>query len=316
MFNKKNNHNNTFINYVINEIAEVELIFFEPVDKIENKNDEKKSTFFFDIDDSIIMKQGEFLLLFLNADFSNDNLANKTFFNHFSAKVTPMLKELNTSDELSNFQKKLKNAINVIFEYKSYIENYKEQFRDYISNAQSDMSISKEKYDVTISLDSRITEINKNYKKVNNTLLKDFGYTYDVYSLKSISQLIYIMLKEFTIFKNFPIRECQNCGKFFIAQNRRDEIYCDNLYQDTGKTCKELGRRRAYIRNLEEDPVRLLYRNIKKRKYMRVKRNPDNRKLVKEVELWKEKADIEYKKYKKQEITSEEFEKWLNENDY
>jgi len=48
---------------------------------------------------------------------------------------------------------------------------------------------------------------------------------------------------------------------------------------------------------------------------MRVKRNPDNIDMATNFEDWKEQAKNQYEKYKNNEITGKEFEKWLNENE-
>lgn len=57
----------------------------------------------------------------------------------------------------------------------------------------------------------------------------------------------------FELFKviqnNFTINKCENCGKLFIPvissknpnqKGRNDQKYCNNLYLDTRKTCKEI----------------------------------------------------------------------------
>lgn len=311
MSKKKDSNSNTFINYVLNKNTEVELIFINSIDKKNNDN----TIIYYDIDNVITMKQGEFLLLFLNADFSSDNLAEKTFFSYFSKNISQELKSFNSLNELSDFQYRLRNCINFVFEYKTYTESYENQFKDYITNAQSNMSISDKKQNITVLLDTKINEKNSNYDKVNHSMLKGFGYTHDVYFVNSIPSLLYIMLKEFTVFKTLPIRKCKNCGKFFMAQNRKDELYCNNLFEDTGKTCKQLGAMSTYIQKLEENPVLALYKNMIKRKHMRVKRNPDNIDMATKFEDWKEHARNQYEKYKNKEITDKEFEKWLNENE-
>ena len=58
----------------------------------------------------------------------------------------------------------------------------------------------------------------------------------------------------FELFKviqnNFTINKCENCGRLFIPsttsnnpnqKGRNDQKYCNNLYLDTGKTCREIG---------------------------------------------------------------------------
>lgn len=71
----------------------------------------------------------------------------------------------------------------------------------------------------------------------------------EVYELQNTEEQI-----RFELFKviqnNFTINKCENCGKLFIPSTtsnnpnqkwRNDQKYCNNLYLDTGKTCREIG---------------------------------------------------------------------------
>lgn len=71
----------------------------------------------------------------------------------------------------------------------------------------------------------------------------------EVYELQNTEEQI-----RFELFKviqnNFTINKCENCGKLFIPsttsnnpnqKGRNDQKYCNNLYLDTGKTCREIG---------------------------------------------------------------------------
>lgn len=71
----------------------------------------------------------------------------------------------------------------------------------------------------------------------------------EVYELQNTEEQI-----RFELFKviqnNFVINKCENCGRLFIPtttsnnpnqKGRNDQKYCNNLYLDTGKTCKEIG---------------------------------------------------------------------------
>ena len=71
----------------------------------------------------------------------------------------------------------------------------------------------------------------------------------EVYELQSAEEQI-----RFELFKiiqnNFTINKCENCGRLFIPtttsnnpnqKGRNDQKYCNNLYLDTGKTCREIG---------------------------------------------------------------------------
>lgn len=71
----------------------------------------------------------------------------------------------------------------------------------------------------------------------------------EVYELQNTEEQI-----RFELFKviqnNFTINKCENCGRLFIPsttsnnpnqKGRNDQKYCNNLYLNTGKTCKEIG---------------------------------------------------------------------------
>ena len=71
----------------------------------------------------------------------------------------------------------------------------------------------------------------------------------EVYELANTEEQI-----RFELFKiiqnNFTINKCENCGKLFIPvtssknksqKDRNDQKYCNNLYLDTGRTCREIG---------------------------------------------------------------------------
>lgn len=71
----------------------------------------------------------------------------------------------------------------------------------------------------------------------------------EVYELQNTEEQI-----RFELFKviqnNFTINKCENCGRLFIPsttsnnpnqKGRNDQKYCNNLYLNTGKTCREIG---------------------------------------------------------------------------
>lgn len=71
----------------------------------------------------------------------------------------------------------------------------------------------------------------------------------EVYELQNAEEQI-----RFELFKviqnNFTINKCENCGRLFIPsttsnnqnqKGRNDQKYCNNLYLNTGKTCREIG---------------------------------------------------------------------------
>ena len=98
----------------------------------------------------------------------------------------------------------------------------------------------------------------------------------EVYELENTEEQI-----RFELFKviqnNFTINKCENCGKLFIPitssknpnqKGRNDQKYCNNLYLDTGKTCKEIGALNKQNEQIEDFKIELnklsnLYWNYK-----------------------------------------------------
>ena len=85
----------------------------------------------------------------------------------------------------------------------------------------------------------------------------------EVYELETTEEQI-----TFEIFKviqnNFTINKCENCGRLFIPvtysnnpnqKGRNDQKYCNNLYLDTGKICKEIGALNKRKEKVNKSPI-------------------------------------------------------------
>ena len=127
----------------------------------------------------------------------------------------------------------------------------------------------------------------------------------------------------FEIFKiiqnNFTINKCENCGKLFIPitssknpyqKGRNDQKYCNNLYKDTGKTCKEIGALAKHKEKIEESLILKEYTREYKRMhglhYNHQKKFTENN-----FKEWSKKASKLRDTYTDEQI--EEFKNKLNE---
>lgn len=143
-------------------------------------------------------------------------------------------------------------------------------------------------------------------KHVNQDKLTSYCF-----SCNSVIQSFIIELLELAHTENVEIKRCKNCGKYFVPDNRSDEIYCSNIYEN-GKTCKEVGHFRTQQRLMKEDDDLRIYRNVYQKLLLRTRRNPDNAQYEKEFQQFKEK-NVELKeKINNGEITQEEYMEWLN----
>jgi hypothetical protein len=109
---------------------------------------------------------------------------------------------------------------------------------------------------------------------------------------------------------NIPIRECQNCGYFFIPSSRSDEIYCDRIIKN-GKSCKDIG----YENKILSDPFSKAYRTAYKTKNAYKLRNIKNTPGVeKKFADWTQKAKEKLSEGLEGKISIEDFTKWLKED--
>lgn len=108
------------------------------------------------------------------------------------------------------------------------------------------------------------------------------------------------------------IRQCQNCGKYFIPFKRADTLYCDNPSpKDPEMTCKEYGNRRLWYERQKEDELATLSRKIASAKGMLAKRNPDIPQYAESYKYFKEQRLIWMKAVKEGTKTREEYREWL-----
>ena len=116
----------------------------------------------------------------------------------------------------------------------------------------------KTKYicDTELSFEERRLDV----EKIVEIIKEKHIVTEEVYELQNTEEQI-----RFELFKviqnNFTINKCENCGKLFIPsttsnnpnqKGRNDQKYCNNLYLDTGKTCREIGalnKQKEKVRN-------------------------------------------------------------------
>ena len=109
---------------------------------------------------------------------------------------------------------------------------------------------------------------------------------------------------------NIEIKKCRNCGKFFVPDNRSDEIYCSNIYEN-GKTCKEIGHFKVQQKLIQENDDLRIYRNVYQKLLLRTRRNPNNTKYAREFEFFKDDNNKWKENISKGVSTEKEYIEWL-----
>lgn len=131
------------------------------------------------------------------------------------------------------------------------------------------------------------------------------------FDTNNIIQSFIIELFAIVFTKGFDIRTCKNCGKYFVPDNRSDEIYCSNIYEN-GKTCKEVGHFRTQQKLMKENDDLRIYRNVYQKLLLRTRRNPKNEQYEKDFSKFKKENSKLKEKVNNGEITQEKYMEWLN----
>ena len=109
---------------------------------------------------------------------------------------------------------------------------------------------------------------------------------------------------------NIEIKKCRNCDKFFVPDNRSDEIYCSNIYEN-GKTCKEIGHFKVQQKKIQENDDLRIYRNVYQKLLLRTRRNPSNTKYARDFEFFKDDNNKWKENISKGKSTEKEYLEWL-----
>ena len=109
---------------------------------------------------------------------------------------------------------------------------------------------------------------------------------------------------------NIEIKKCKNCGKYFVSENRSDEIFCNNIYENN-KTRKEIGHFKVKQKEIQDNVLLRQYRNVYQKLLLRTRRNPSNIQYARDFEDFKD-ANINWREsIRNGKNTENEYLKWL-----
>lgn len=220
---------------------------------------------------------GSFLLIFLNTNFEDDEDCRSFVFGFCFESLYyrkyPKIKKANQDSSthlklsFSEFNKELDR---IIKEYKEeflylkytllknlrlpYDTNFFMRYDDSLELTQKDIQniIQEEKkYYEDKSMKYNETEINGFMEKLN-IQFETFGLLFEnidiskynipyYFESEDILAIIALMFKEFMSDNHNTIRQCQNCGYYFVPSNLKETKYCNVEYENTGKTCRQIG---------------------------------------------------------------------------
>ena len=146
------------------------------------------------------------------------------------------------------------------------------------------------------------SQISTSFERVDNTTFTEVLYP------EIIGDIIDFFLREI-IKRELTFKQCRSCGKYFPATTAHgNSEYCNRLFQDTGKTCKEIGSVKVYKAKVESNPAIQAYNRAYKTHFARIK----YKKMTKEhFQVWAEEARKLRDKVLAGEMDLTEYEEWL-----
>lgn len=316
--------------------------------EIDLKQDTKKDKM---VKQAFNNEYGNFIITFLNADFSNAENAYNSFFIYYGLEGLDSIDKIKkkyameyTARYVST--KKFLDYYNKAYEYvkEKYIkfQNDVRKTVDFVFNLHGNEScINLDKYSKFIAFSTSVNLANqfiaqirfgilqnvsnnmpdvKNIKQIEklahdiSNKKQDIGIYY-VYESTSHLALVYVALNDLIQNSKRSISICQNCGRYYL-QSSGKEVYCELFNLDGSPSCKTYASRKAYDNKVTEDIAELTYKREYQRRITQVYRADKNQKeqIKKEYLLWKKEARTQLKLYRDDKITKEEFCTWIEKN--
>ncbi len=289
--NTKFEENNSFNRFIL------KYCFIDLFNKYTQKSNLNLSKYY-DKNNYISIKEKDLssLLKKFYKEFSDDFIYNRDLFIRLTSKII-----LDEKDE---------QELNLLTKSKAKNES---------NNKENDIyNELKEKISSLFSYDDDLNLLSSEIEDLRLDFVMDDFFPYNKngtlsksipYSFKSNDYLciLFITFKELININKCFIKRCANCNKFFIPKTLRDTKYCDRIFKGN-KTCKQIGRDISYKENLAKDPLLKAYRS----RYQTLSKQASEREKHEMYEYFKKEGPAMRKKFINGEITSEEFQNWID----
>lgn len=238
---------------------------------------------------------------FLYLDFFQDDAWSHAFFTGVDVGQLSDAKKKRLLADADALQKKLITLFDMVFDAVSAKHTLQKKLAEYaaVSNETERFSFSA---------------LSTSYAQVAPDLFAEILYP------KSIEEIAEFFVRE-CLRRELWFRRCKSCGKYFALTGYSNTEYCDRLFGDSDKTCKEAGAVRLYRTKITADPVIRAFNKAYKKRFAWIK----YKKISKEAFYeWSERARNERDKCLEKRAATEdgaeklraleELETWLRES--
>lgn len=238
-----------------------------------------------------------------------DSLAKKHIFFEFL--------RIDWIDKIDRYERKdFEGGVDRLMWYKditwipSNIATWQNQIRDLLKKALDgtarDKTVQKATADLYKGYNGSLDLFNFSplpigFERVGNATMAEVLYP------RAMVDIVEFLLREI-IRREVSFKVCKSCGKYFPATVHGNTEFCDRLFQDTGKTCRDIGSLTKWKEKVAASPAILLYNKHYKTRFSRIRAGKITREVFQE---WAAKAREYRDKVTNGEIPLEEFEDWL-----
>ncbi len=100
-------------------------------------------------------------------------------------------------------------------------------------------------------------------------LVDEDTFTYALHP-QTIEDLIAFFLAQ-AVEREQRFRICKSCGRYFALTGYRNTEYCDRVYDELGRTCKQIGAISRWQREKKDDPIFVAYSREYKKRFARTR---------------------------------------------
>lgn len=288
-----------FISYDLNNINEYIIFFINYFDLVMDKLDKK------DLDKIKLNTLYEIKFISELAKKYYDRVVNEVRKMQVIFKICiDLVYQLNINDYTRKLTKDLTR------EQRFFVFNQinNKPFKD-ISNNYKTINSLDYNYDY---VDTRVPEVVISIIKAIDPKGKEISHQYQ-YETNNLYTAFYITLYNIIGIKNWYVKVCGNCGRYFLTP-KATIAYCDRSI-DADITCKDIGSKEQQKRKLKNNPVFAKHRRIQQTKCTYARRYENEHYYKDDYEAFNKKANEFKKNIKNGKATIEEFDKWLDTQD-
>ena len=190
----------------------------------------------------------------------------------------------------------------------SYVVEHQRQIADILNTVLNIFSFDGEIQKKMIRYYERGFDIKFKFSNLPTSFeIADSSIFTEVLLPKNIYEIIEFFVREL-IKREQPFKVCKSCGRYFAIISHTNSEYCNRLFKDTNKTCKEIGAVKVYQAKVADNLAMKEFNKAYKTHFARIKYK---RMTKEEFKIWSDAARKYRDEVMEEKKPLDDFVKWL-----